>query len=259
MDQQTKRGLGAVRPAETGVRAGLGRDLLALALSLAAILLVTVALAGLAAGTAFLAAWAIIGMRGLRSFYFSVLFDLPLLSELNALAVSFAYICLAAAVLLVARRLAGPAWREALAWRPAAGRWQGQWLVPFMVLAYGLGVGCLLAWAKSRHVPFDGPADRRLIAIIMLNLVVLAPLAEELLFRGWTYSALRKRLGPWPVIGIVSALFAAFHAEPRHMLLVLPLGVALGVWREHRGSIKPTILLHAAYNLVTIGVTLALQ
>jgi len=43
------------------------------------------------------------------------------------------------------------------------------------------------------------------------------------------------------------------------MILVLPLAFTLGLIREQAGSIKPTIALHAAYNLTIIAVTLLVQ
>jgi len=117
----------------------------------------------------------------------------------------------------------------------------------------------VLAHPGQRYASLDGPTDKTLVGLIMLNLVVLAPLAEELFFRGWLFTALRLRFGFIPVLLVVSALFAAFHWDRRHMILVLPLAFALGLIREQAGSIKPTIALHAAYNLTIIAVTLLVQ
>ncbi|TNC13709.1 CPBP family intramembrane metalloprotease [Methylobacterium terricola] len=84
----------------------------------------------------------------------------------------------------------------------------------------------------------------------MLWLVVLAPLAEEMLFRGDLFARLRRLLPPAATVVVSAALFALCHAENGLLqpLSVLPLGVALGAMRLWTGSLWPCILLHAASN-----------
>jgi membrane protease YdiL (CAAX protease family) len=92
----------------------------------------------------------------------------------------------------------------------------------------------------------------------MANLVIFAPAVEELFFRGWLYTGLRRRFGFGTTLFATALLFAAFHWEPRRMILVLPLAFALGFIREQTGSIAPTIALHAFYNLVIVVIALAM-
>ena len=51
---------------------------------------------------------------------------------------------------------------------------------------------------RDRSLLISGPTDVLLISTIVLNLVVFAPVAEELVFRGWLYTALRHRFSFWP-------------------------------------------------------------
>ena len=51
-------------------------------------------------------------------------------------------------------------------------------------------------------------------AIMILSVAVVAPIAEELLFRGIGVSKIRKTLGAVPAVLIASVLFAAAHGEP---------------------------------------------
>ncbi|MET7243112.1 CPBP family intramembrane glutamic endopeptidase [Methylobacterium sp. EM32] len=84
----------------------------------------------------------------------------------------------------------------------------------------------------------------------ILWLVVLAPLAEEMLFRGDLFGRLSRLLSPAAVVAVSAAVFALCHAE-RGLLQpvsVLPLGVALGLMRLWTGSLWPCIALHAASN-----------
>ena len=85
--------------------------------------------------------------------------------------------------------------------------------------------------------------------------VLIAPVTEELLFRGWIYTGLRFHWGLWPALLTTSALFACAHYENTHLyaLAVFPIGLALGVIRERTGSVKASILFHALNNFVAFG------
>ncbi len=85
-------------------------------------------------------------------------------------------------------------------------------------------------------------------ALVVLTGVVLTPLAEELLFRGVLYQALRRTM-PVGSAAVISALiFAAMHLS---VVLFIPLtlmGIVLAIVFERSGSIIPTILIHACNN-----------
>ncbi|NIM08754.1 MAG: CPBP family intramembrane metalloprotease, partial [Planctomycetales bacterium] len=59
-----------------------------------------------------------------------------------------------------------------------------------------------------------------LIVLITTIAVAVAPVAEEVLFRGFAYPALKQRYGMWRGLVIVSLLFAVVHF---HTPSVLPL------------------------------------
>jgi hypothetical protein len=83
-------------------------------------------------------------------------------------------------------------------------------------------------------------------------IVVLAPIGEEILFRGFVYPALRGRLGiVWGMV-LTSAIFALFHLQ---LLLFVPLfiiGMALVGLYEYRKTLAPSIMLHAFNNLLAL-------
>ncbi|AWN50768.1 type II CAAX endopeptidase family protein [Methylobacterium sp. 17Sr1-1] len=84
----------------------------------------------------------------------------------------------------------------------------------------------------------------------ILWLVVLAPLAEEMLFRGDLFGRLSRHLSPAATVAVSAGVFALCHAE-RGLLQpvsVLPLGVALGIMRLWTGNLWPCLALHAASN-----------
>ena len=95
-------------------------------------------------------------------------------------------------------------------------------------------------------------------AVIVLSAVVLAPLAEEVFFRGLVQSMLRRYLRqPWVAILIASAAFTAIHYPYVHTMPTLfVLAIALGYNYERTGRLLAPILIHAMFNAVNILVLL---
>jgi membrane protease YdiL (CAAX protease family) len=90
--------------------------------------------------------------------------------------------------------------------------------------------------------------DIHQLALSLLLLAVLAPLVEELVFRGLLYGWLAGRWGK-NVGWIVSSLaFAAAHTEPAHIILVFPLGLLFGWLRQRTDSLLPSLVAHIANN-----------
>lgn len=83
-------------------------------------------------------------------------------------------------------------------------------------------------------------------------LALLAPLAEELVFRGLLYGWLAGRWGNLVAFVLSSLAFAAAHTEPVHILLVLPLGFWFGWLRWRTGSLVPTIVAHVINNSIAV-------
>jgi len=93
--------------------------------------------------------------------------------------------------------------------------------------------------------------DEFLISLAIL--AGLAPVAEELTFRGLLYGWLAGRWGP-VVAWIVSSLaFAAAHVELAHAVLVLPLGLWFGWLRWRTGSLWPSLVAHIANNGLAVS------
>jgi membrane protease YdiL (CAAX protease family) len=92
--------------------------------------------------------------------------------------------------------------------------------------------------------------------IVAAGTVVGAPLAEELVFRGYLHAALRSWLGPWSAIVTGALLFGLLHG----LTYALPIAV-LGLWfgwlRERTGSLLPSMLGHALHNGTAVVVAAA--
>ena len=89
-----------------------------------------------------------------------------------------------------------------------------------------------------------------ILAILVVSLV--APVAEELFFRGFIYSALRNRFGVGKGIMISAVIFAFFHSRAWLIIPVTAMGAVLAFLYEREKSIGPAIVLHALNNLSSI-------
>lgn len=134
-----------------------------------------------------------------------------------------------------------------------------------VLLVFLAGAFCdaLLAWL-STHAPSLslGSLDRLGQAaestglsfwVMALSTAVVAPVYEELLFRGYVFKGLSRSAGPGVAIGVSALLFAAFHGDPLHAIAVLPMGLFLGWLRWRTGSLWPSMVAHGLNNAVWVG------
>jgi membrane protease YdiL (CAAX protease family) len=84
--------------------------------------------------------------------------------------------------------------------------------------------------------------------ILFLAIAVVAPVIEELLFRGYLQSALMHYMQPWQAIGVASAVFGAIHMQPLAFPMLMLLGAAFGYVYYRTGSLKTNIALHMIQN-----------
>lgn len=88
-----------------------------------------------------------------------------------------------------------------------------------------------------------------------LVLAVLPALSEELLFRGFLLTGLRRRFTPLMAVFLSSLLFGLFHLNVFQFLPALVLGTVLGLLTVKSGSILPAMLYHLLHNGVQIYLT----
>ena len=87
---------------------------------------------------------------------------------------------------------------------------------------------------------------------------MLAPIAEELFFRGFCFTALRRALGMLPAAVLTGIIFGAIHLGGTDIEFIVPLMVfgfflcLLYVWTD---SLLPCIVLHALNNSLALGVS----
>lgn len=103
---------------------------------------------------------------------------------------------------------------------------------------------------QIQEIGFGNLAYRYEYLLAFATLVVIAPLAEEILFRGYLYGKLKKYLPVWVVIVITSVMFAVVHGQWNVAVDVFALSLVLCTLREITGSIWAGVLLHMLKNSV---------
>lgn len=98
----------------------------------------------------------------------------------------------------------------------------------------------------------SGPAF--VLGVVMA--VGLAPVVEEVIFRGVLFQALRRRFGLYPALLVSGAVFAVLHTEltePLYLLALWLLGVWLAAAFHRTGTLLVPVIGHATFNGVAIG------
>jgi membrane protease YdiL (CAAX protease family) len=99
---------------------------------------------------------------------------------------------------------------------------------------------------------------------LILAAVVVAPVAEELYFRGLLLQGLWRSFGSRWAVGISAAVFGLFHFSGASLQTVLPMvsatliGVVLGILFVRTRNLAVTVLAHALVNGVAVSLVLLL-
>lgn len=94
------------------------------------------------------------------------------------------------------------------------------------------------------------------LALVIAVVVLLAPVFEEILFRGLFYPALRRRVGPRLAVFINGLIFGALHFQPLFMLSLVLVGIVLAYLYEKSDSLLAPMAAHSLYNLSVILISL---
>jgi membrane protease YdiL (CAAX protease family) len=137
------------------------------------------------------------------------------------------------------------------------------WRLPRLVgIGLGLGIGVLvisaliqatiqaLGFRQTQMVSLQYIREFPLAGFLAVVFAggVLAPIAEELYFRGFVFRSYLHTKGPWVAYGATSLLFATLHLNLPALLPILVLSVLLCLAYHKTGSIIPSIVGHAVNN-----------
>lgn len=136
--------------------------------------------------------------------------------------------------------------------------------VKFDSLTMGLGCGLLIAAyaVVMAHnilltllgVDTQGEAVMKMFSELespvwlVLTGVIVAPLVEEIFFRGFLFQGFRQRYGWVAALLLSSGIFAASHLDPVSFIPTFVLGAVLGYVYHRSNSLWPSIILHFLNN-----------
>jgi len=160
-------------------------------------------------------------------------------------------------------------------WAPEAARFGIQWLPDSRrQWAWFLGLVFLLFLLKAMFAavavaivgdvpprPEIGPNMPAGIVSVGIAMIVVAPIAEEIFFRGYVLEQLRKLTYSGMAVFTQALLFGLCHAYTRGLftwyatfdsVLAFATGLALGVWRVRFRSLLPLVLAHILLNATSV-------
>ncbi|MCB0128470.1 MAG: CPBP family intramembrane metalloprotease [Caldilineaceae bacterium] len=151
---------------------------------------------------------------------------------------------------------------SALGWRGFETKWIWA-LPPLLFLQFaGMALVNLLIVAPLVGGDYQNPQIEAItggsalsvrdLLFLMVLIAVVAPVAEELFFRGMLYPLLRQRWAMWPAILLNGLLFSLIHFLPPLLPGLFIVGVVLAWVRDRSGSLIPGILLHAMQNGIVL-------
>ncbi len=145
-------------------------------------------------------------------------------------------------------------------------RWRYVWVAIGGILAY-LFIYAFVLWVAKKLVPsldleqrqelgFANPETVFQLVAVFLTLVVIPPIIEELVFRGFIYGGLRSRFNFVTTTLVTSVVFAVGHLQfgngtPLLWVAAIDtfvLSVVMCYVRERTGSIVPTMIMHGLKN-----------
>lgn len=165
------------------------------------------------------------------------------------------------AVYLFAVRRAGGDWSH-LGLRAFAPKWLALAPVLTLVQLFGMMMINVLLVLPFTGGQFENPQVKALtggsplsigdFGLLLILVAVVAPIAEELFFRGMLYPVLRQRWSPKVAIVSNGLIFALIHFIPILVPGLFFVGMVLAWVRERSGSLIPCILVHALQNAVVL-------
>ena len=153
--------------------------------------------------------------------------------------------------LWISTRLANRSWKTLY----GLGTFRKIYVIPLFLT--GVGLSILLSEAVT-FIPMPGFAKEFFLTLfagnrlfVFLGICLLAPVMEELFFRGFLFRSLLQRYSPRKAVLISSLLFAVFHLNPWQAVVALAIGV-LNAWLLLRtGGLIAGVVIHCTVNFTS--------
>lgn len=101
---------------------------------------------------------------------------------------------------------------------------------------------------QAQNIGFDNLNTQIEYVLAFFSLVIVAPIAEETLFRGYLYGKLSRHVPIWLAAVAVSVTFGALHGSWNVAIDTFVLSIILCILREMTGGLWAPMLLHMTKN-----------
>jgi membrane protease YdiL (CAAX protease family) len=163
-------------------------------------------------------------------------------------------------IMLLVKVLHGRSFRETIRWYP------NQLFSPGYLVSVGAALAITVMIASSFFPPSSTPPIEKLLTstrslyVFAIFGIGLAPLFEEVIFRGFLFQVFQDLYSPVTAIPITAGLFALMHVPQlwgswAAIALIFFVGYALAFLRERSGSLIPSLIVHISYNSMLFAVT----
>lgn len=185
-----------------------------------------------------------------------------------AVTIMFLFFMAGMAVAIVSRRM-GPVQWLGLRWREwpwvlliAPGTVVGMWVIfaglqglGYMELMEKLGVAKMQETVEL----FQEGNDTGVLVMMGFAAVIVAPLCEEVIFRGYLYPAAKRFAGPWVAAVCTALIFSAAHGNMAALLPLFVFGLVLVALYEFTGSIWAPVAAHFLFNAATVAIQMLVR
>jgi len=131
----------------------------------------------------------------------------------------------------------------------------------FYSMIYQLGLQYMGYHTVPQEVVMIFSSETSLLARLYMILLaaIMAPLFEELLFRGIAFPLVARRWGLAPAVIVVSAVFAVIHFHVPSIVPLFLIAVALSLGYLYSGSLLVPMVMHGLFNTVNLVLLMILK
>jgi len=130
-------------------------------------------------------------------------------------------------------------------------------LVPLVTLPVFLFSDAEQADLEAPARELTDKAEGAGVLLLVLVVAVMAPIAEEVFFRGMLQRTLARSLPIWPAMLITSVLFGVSHFQALQLPALAAFGLVLSLLTHRSGRLGPAIWAHVGFNATTVVALLA--
>lgn len=151
--------------------------------------------------------------------------------------------------------------RRVIGWRPIEHRpffYGASYCAAGVLLAFTVGLASHVMSMPDQPTPFeDLLRDPSSLLLVAAFGIAIAPVVEELIFRGFVFSVFERAHGRLAAVVITAGSFSLIHG-PQYgwhwqiLVLLFYVGIVFGAVRAKTRSIVPPTIIHAAYNMTLL-------